>query len=307
VGRWDVAEVCLGVRDLIPHENRIAFRQQAPRYLIVPEILHATGYVDDMERALFAFQDAQGHQFELQVAPLTREQRSRVELVPAVDPDQVPAPPYLKNDTAYWYEYLEDSKTLYCQYNQCRSLADHPFSEFTDQVLALLDDYPADRFVLDLRRNGGGDSAIATPLITGLAQRNKINQKGRLFVFIGPRTASSAVLNATELRRSTAAILVGEPTGQGPDVHGEIGTFELPNSGLPVDYSATLPQVVKDEPLALVPDMHVVVSSVDYLAGRDPVMEAALAYPEPLAGSAPTSTTEPTQPGASAASTENGD
>ncbi|HUU84063.1 MAG TPA: hypothetical protein VM243_11220, partial [Phycisphaerae bacterium] len=43
VGRWDVAEVCLAVRDLIPHENRIGLRLNAPRYLIVPEILHALG------------------------------------------------------------------------------------------------------------------------------------------------------------------------------------------------------------------------------------------------------------------------
>jgi hypothetical protein len=111
VGHRDVAKVCLALRDLIPHDNRIAFKQQAPRYVIVPEILHALGYADDMERGLFAFQDVEGRAFELQIAPLTREQRNLVELASAVDREQVSVPLYLKNDTAYWYEYLVDSGT----------------------------------------------------------------------------------------------------------------------------------------------------------------------------------------------------
>lgn len=288
VGRWDIAEVCLAVRELIPHENRVAFRQQSPRYVIVPEILHALGYVEDMDKGRFVFQDAQGREFELQIAPLTHEQRRGVELVSAFDREQVPRPVYLKNDTAYWYEYLEDSKTLYCQYNQCLSLDERPFDRFASEVLDFPDSHPVERFVLDLRRNGGGDSQIAQPLITGLAKRDGINQEGRLFVLIGPRTLSSGLLNAVELRRSTKAILAGEPTGQRPNAYGEIRAFELPNSRLAVDYSTEFFQVVEGDPPALIPEVHVAVSSVDYFAGRDPVMEAVLAYPQRQGGAGAT-------------------
>ncbi len=279
VGRWDVAEVCLAVRELIPHENRAAFKLHAPRYLIVPEILHTLGYVADMDEGAFVFQDRDGEEFELTLAPLTLDQRDRVELVAAVEREEVSVPLHLKNDAAYWYEYLEDSRTLYCQYNQCISLEDRPFEAFAAEVLQLLDDRGVERFVLDLRRNGGGNSAVAWPLIEGLAEHKRLNRKGRLFVLIGPRTFSSALLNAIQLRRRTEAILVGEPTGQKPNAYGEIERFELPNSKLAVQYSTKFFQVVEGDPSALVPDLHVATSAADYFAGRDRVMEAVLSYP----------------------------
>jgi hypothetical protein len=126
-------------------------------------------------------------------------------------------------------------------------------------------------------------------------------------VLIGPRTASSALLNAIQLRRSTAAILVGQPTGHKPNAYGEIKTFELPNCGLPVSYSTKLFQTVEGDPPALMPDIHVAVSSVDYFAGHDPVLEAVLAYPDPLASSAPTGTSRAARAGGSPDPTETGD
>jgi hypothetical protein len=279
VGRWDVAEVCLAVRELIPHENRIAFKQGAPRYVIVPEILHAMGYVDDMQRATFVFQDADGVEFELELAPLTHQDLPGLKLVSAVDWEQTPKPLYLENDAAYWYKYIEDSATLYCQYNRCVSLEARPFADFAREVLEFADNHPVERFVLDLRRNGGGNSQIAEPLIEGLARREQVNQKGRLFVLVGRRTFSSALLNAVQVRRSTRAILVGEPTGQKPNAYGEVKKFVLPNSKLTVQYSTKYFQMVEGDPPALLPDIHVAVASGDYFAGRDPVMEAVLAHP----------------------------
>ena len=74
-----------------------------------------------------------------------------------------------------------------------------------------------------------------------------------------------------------------------------------------MSYSTKSFQMVEGDPPALIPDIHVVVSSVDYFAGHDPVLEAVLAYPDPSAGSAPTSTTRAARAGASPNPTETGD
>ena len=278
IGRNDIREVCAALRELIPHENDAAFKWFAPSYLAVPEILHALAYVPDIERGAFVFQDTDGQEFTLELAPTLRGGSSDVSWVSAVDWEKVPKPLYLKKDTLYWFEYLEDSKTLYCQYNRCRNMRDYPFSAFAADLLKVLDAQPVERFVLDLRRNPGGNSEVIKPLRERLAKHDRISRKGRLFVLIGRKTFSSAAKNTIQLRRRTEAIFVGEPTGQKPNTFGEIKRFELPNSKIPVSYSTKYFRMMADDPASFVPDIRVDLSSADYFAGRDPVLEAVLAH-----------------------------
>jgi len=281
IGPADVGEVCAAVRELISHENDISFRSAAPRFLEVPEILEALGYVADMEQALFTFADSSGQQFTLELSPLREDPEARPEWVGALSSAGVPKPVYLTNSADYWFQYLEDSRTLYCQYNSCRNSPGKPFAGFAKEVFAFADSHRVDRFVLDLRLNGGGDSQIAGPLIRGLAQREQINRKGHLFVLIGRDTFSSAMLNAVELRRRTRAVFIGEPTGQKPNSYGELRTFKLPNSGITVSYSTKYFRVLDDDPPSFIPDVSINVRSADYFAGHDPALEAALRYAGP--------------------------
>lgn len=133
--------------------------------------------------------------------------------------------------------------------------------------------------MIDLRRNGGGDSALLGPLIDGIRQRPAINRRGRLFVLIGRATYSSAQLNAHEFRKRTQAILVGEPTGQRPNAYGEVRTFRLPHSGMEVQYSTKYFRTDDADPPSMMPDIEVALSYEDYAAGRDAVMEVVLARP----------------------------
>src|SRR5690606_36730387 len=97
--------------------------------------------------------------------------------------------------------------------------------DFAGDVLGELDRRGPERVIIDLRHNGGGRSALMAPLIDGLRQRAVGRRHGRLFCLIGNRTSSSAALNALQLRRATAAVLVGEPTGQKPNSFGEMRWF----------------------------------------------------------------------------------
>ena len=97
-------------------------------------------------------------------------------------------------------------------------------------------------------------------------------------MIIGRRTFSSAILNAIELKRRLGAILVGEPTGGAPSHHGEVLTFTLPRSGFTVQYSTKYHQNPDFEGDAVTPDLPVAATYADFLALRDPVLEAIIAH-----------------------------
>jgi hypothetical protein len=177
----------------------------------------------------------------------------------------------------YWYQYLADSQTLYIQYNRCENDPRQPFAEFARQALAETDAHPVRRVVIDLRQNGGGNSRILGPLRSGLAERAK--SVGHFYVLIGPRTFSSALDNALELRQSLQAMLVGEPTGGSPNGYGETKEFVLPNSKLTVQYTTKYFGRKDAAPSSLQPQVLVLRTFADVLAGRDPALEAAIAAP----------------------------
>src|SRR5262249_58624860 len=110
------------------------------------------------------------------------------------------------------------------------------------RLFAFVETNPVDRFVLDIRQNGGGSAQLNTPFIHGLIRSDKVNQPGKLFVIIGRSTFSAAVLLVGDLVKHTRAIFVGEPTGGKPNHYGMGGisgqtSFTLPNSRLVIEHS----------------------------------------------------------------------
>jgi len=173
----------------------------------------------------------------------------------------------------YWYRRLEDG-SLYVQYNVCMNDPKLRFSDFATKVLADVDSHSVKRVVIDLRRNGGGDSRVIGPLKNGL--HGRLNKLGHVYVLTGPGTASSAMDNAIELRRSLRATLVGEPTSEKPSGYGEVKIVTLPNSKLKISYSTDWSGSKTDPRDALAPDVLVPRKLLDALAGRDAALEAVL-------------------------------
>ena len=150
--------------------------------------------------------------------------------------------------------------------------------QWCEQVLGEIDQRKPERVVIDLRRNGGGSSPLIKPLIDGLREREDANQKGKLFVLIGRRTFSSAMMNALEFRERTNAVLLGLPTGGSPNHFGEVRSFTLPHSKWQVFYSTKRFQLTDDGATTVKPDMEVDESAADFFAGRDAVLDAAVKY-----------------------------
>jgi hypothetical protein len=264
------------IAEIISHENEAKLNTAMPTYLRCDELLHALGITRALGSVRMTFDGAGGAE-TLRIESAAAG--ARLNWVAVGGQPSQPVPLYEQNvDKKYWFTLLEDSGTLYCAYNDCSEMESEPFAAFARRVLATLDEHDVHRFVLDLRHNAGGNSGIAAPLIAGLKHRPNINQTHRLFCIIGNRTASSASLNAMQLRQETEAIFVGQPTGQRPNSFGEMRAFKLPNSGVTVTYSTRYFKVSKDDPPSFMPDIRVGFTFDDYLAGRDPMLEAVFAH-----------------------------
>jgi len=180
---------------------------------------------------------------------------------------------YHREQRYYWRKYLPDSKTLYVQYRQCADDPKLKFADFAAMTLAEIDESKPRRVVVDLRFNSGGNSRVLKPLTNALVARSKII--GTPFVLIGPFTFSSGVMAARELRDDAKARLVGNPTGGLLGGYGEVISRKLPHSQLRFQWTIKL--FPKPEPIR--PDIPVNLTAADLRAGRDPVLEAAIAEP----------------------------
>ncbi len=260
--------------ELIPHENDAQVKNRLPNLLTDTVVLHGVGVIPSSEMASLTVLTAAGRTVTMDVAPVPFSSKPEW-LVAASDEDG--APLYLRNRRLfYWFEVLPDSRALFFKYNSCQNMKDRPFDSFVKDLFAAADTGKVDRIIIDLRHNGGGNSAIFAPFLTEIKKRPALCREGGVFVLIGRRTFSSAILNALDLKKETPAVFAGEPTGGKPNHYGEVQMFLLPKSGLAVTYSVKYFQVVEGDPESLLPDILVEPTLADYLEKSDPVLERTL-------------------------------
>jgi len=275
VGGVPIDEAWRRVASIVAHENESALAAFAPGDFEVPFLLHGLGLAPDGAHASFRVRDDAGKESDLDL-DTTPTPNTALGLVTAQTKEKTPLW-QSRPDATYWFQWVESSQLLYLQFNSCRNDAAKPFADFCAELFAEADAHEIERFVVDLRRNGGGDSTVIAPLFQGLGARRWLRRKGHLFVAIGPSTFSSAMMNAIQMRAGYGALLVGEPTGGKPNAYGEVKGFELPHSKLLMQYSTKYFDQMPGDPTSVEPDVVAPLSWAHWSAGRDPVLEAVLA------------------------------
>ena len=275
IGDRSAAEAHQMVAAIISHENDSWVREIGPTYLVNTDILRALKIAPSADSVTLVLQDLSGTRFSLDIASLPGGSTIKAVAVPDAATGFIP---YYRQQTNqnYWFTYIESSRTLYFAYNVCAEQAGLPFAQFNNQLWAVFDARPVERFIIDLRNNTGGNSAVLDPFLASRRARASRFSGVKPVVIIGRRTYSSAIINAIAIRQTTA-ILVGEPSGGSPNTYGEVKTLTLPNSQLVVNYSSRYFSFPGYPAGSLMPDVATPIYSNDWFARHDPFLAAALA------------------------------
>jgi hypothetical protein len=278
-----IADVLAAVEPLVPRDNDSTVTLVTPRLLLIPEVLDGLGLLADPGAAVDVETTRAGE-------PPTNPPVSAVGIATynawagayGLDLPPDPAVTWRSRSTeTLWFRDL-DAATVYIQYNRVQ-----PVDSATLQALFERLAQPGlRRVVVDIRNNYGGemrdlDAVLALFRTPGLAASVQVS------LLTGRNTFSAGSLFAARLQVLRPVTILGEPAGGGPSFWDNPRPFTLPFSGIVVECSTGFDIGVSadDQRLEIAPDRPVALTAADYFAGRDPVLETAVAVPP--GGSAP--------------------
>lgn len=270
IGGVPVGEVATRVAGIIAQdENEWYVRGSTPAWLVVSEALHALGLAADTAHATFEVEDSTGHVVSatLTAGPITAQPKMRSAAA----------------DTALWLRRrpeplwsapLGDS-CLFVSFRGYKHLA-----RYARPMWREVDHRGIRTLIVDLRPNGGGNYFTGRHQMVDPARRRlAAGTLRQVIVLIGNSTFSAAMVNAIDFRTRCHAVLVGEPIGERPNSYSERRLTRLPHSRVVVTYSVRWYAFQSDSaPPTVMPDALVAPSWDDWRAGRDPVLEWAMAH-----------------------------
>jgi hypothetical protein len=280
IGGMPYAEVAKRIKPLVPHDNESNLQGLLPHYVLTAEVIDGLGIADGVGPLEFTF--AQGRRSRtVTLSPITVPSyvstfRDPIHgHYPSLLPRRKPTPLYLRRSASpLWVGTLDRGRAVFVGFNSVQL----PSNAIVNRITNLARGPKVKRVIVDLRLNGGGNNQTYGSLL-GAFSDESVNKRGRLFVLIGRATFSAAANFAADVDRLTKATFVGEPTGGGVEIYGDTTPLLLPKSGIGVRIATRYWNFGKgagDKRLAINPDKKVKVTVADFLAGRDPVLRAAL-------------------------------
>jgi len=287
IGNQSIDSAVARVRPLVSRDNEMGVKAFTPFFLAMPEILHATGIISGMQQIRLVV-EKQGRRRTIALAPaglfpmLTGDaDRSWLPRSGWIDArDGAPTPLWLSDPiNLYWYRYLIDERTLYCQINTIQHKAADSLGVFMARAIEAADSAGAERFVLDLRLNGGGNGYLNRYILLPLI-KSRYDVPGRLYVLTGRRTWSAAQMLVTELQKYSTAVFVGEPAASRGNHYGDSYRIVMPNSRVTVRVSTLWHQYLdsRDKRPMIQPGISAALSFKDYVTGRDPALQATFGH-----------------------------
>jgi hypothetical protein len=278
IGGRPIDDVMRLAEPLSPRDNPSTLLAFAPRYAGVSELLAGLGVIDRAGPASFSLVDRGGTTRHVTIDPITVEDDVAWHQGQALRLPPTDAPWLHDQSKTLWWSYLADSRTLFIQYNAVEA----GINGIADEILARAKGGDVARVVVDLRHNGGGDNTTMGHF-EDVLRDPAIDQPGGLFVIIGRITFSAAANFATDLEHETGAIFAGEALGGSPNMYGDARPIDLPYGPQQL-WMATRyweRSTPDDQRITIEPTIRVSLSSDDYFAGRDPVLDAILKTPLP--------------------------
>jgi hypothetical protein len=266
IGGVPIDDVVNRLAPLVPHDNPTGLIQNLLWILNSVEYLVGAGIVADEERPQFEVERSDGTTVSAD-PPMLDEDSYRLVGTGWLQGDAPQA--VARRGERIWTRLDEASRTLLISVND--------YGDMTDAIKELTDGFDSgriERVVFDMRylQGGSGDIRILEPFI----EDPRFDEPDVVTALIGRENYSVATEVAYLLDRDSGALLVGEPTpARANNFTCPCHDVTLPNSGFVV----SVPQYQNhdDDPASAVePDVLMGLSSVDFFAGRDPVLDAAM-------------------------------
>lgn len=280
-----VAEVSEALVPLISRDNDMGVVQNLPLLMRYTLALNGLGLTADPAKATLRLENAKGESYTALVEADTTVPRVDHKSVPEhwmtlPQASGLPLPLYLKKlKSLYWFEELPGLKTVYLQMNSVRNDKAESLAQFTDRLFNYMNEKGAEKLVIDLRWNNGGNTMLLPYFVNAVMKNDRINKRGNLYVITGRRTFSAAQNLATFLEKQTAATFAGEPTGSSPNFVGEEDFITLPYSKLAMNVSDLFWQSSwpGDDRTWIAPVLYVPPTFKAYSVNKDEALEAIIA------------------------------
>lgn len=280
IGGYSIDSVRKRLGRYLASENE-QHRKNRISVVLIEEWLRAEGIISNSREVVFDIQDGQGQVFQEKMTPIHYLPYFYWTILRKVDNDAHTVVTNNRKEN-YAFEYRPDSKVMHFYFNACVESKKEPVNAFIKRMEESIDNCSIDKFIVDLRNNDGGAVHLLHPFLKFIKENKKINQEGKLFVLIGRKSFSAAVLFASMLERNTNAVFVGEPTGQAPYQRGAgfPKLIQLPHSGMQFYISRAFlhASFLMDKRLALLPDIAFEYSVEDFLQNKDPLLSFVLNY-----------------------------
>jgi hypothetical protein len=171
-------------------------------------------------------------------------------------------------------EAVPEHQALHVQFNQVQNGKEESLPAFGTRLNSVIRDTRPKNIILDMRLNGGGNTALYANLLRTLIGYS-LDDENRIYVLTSRGTASAAANFITELERLANPIFVGEPPSECCNLNGDATKFVLPYSKIGASISAVKWNLSHpyDARREISPDVPVQLTARDYFSGRDTVLE----------------------------------
>lgn len=276
IGNTPAAEAIQKTNAVNARDNDMQILWLAPYYAGLPDILEGLGIIEDANRVTLTLSDSKGKTRKMSMDPIDWN-FTGFPVLPKLKKENQPL--FLsKTEDFYWSKTLPEHNAMFVQFNLVQQKDDLSFMDFNLKLREDIKENNSQNLILDLRFNSGGNGAIVPPMLKTLMEFESMHPDGKIFVLMGRGTFSAAQNLLTRITKYTNAILVGEPSGSGPNFIGEAGWFQLPYSNLMGIVASQFHQSssAEDHRKWIAPHIPVGLSSTDYFSGNDKALNSIM-------------------------------
>jgi hypothetical protein len=172
-------------------------------------------------------------------------------------------------DRGQWLTPIDRGRTIYLGYR----MTTNETWTVSRRLLRLARRPGVERVVVDVRLNHGGDNTTYGALLDAM---DTLSRTRRVALLLGRATFSAAANFAADVDALPRVRTIGEPSGGSPSTWGDASVVEIPSAGLVARVATRWHVYGRPSALSIRPDRTVRLTVEDFLAGRDPVLAAAL-------------------------------